>query len=139
MDEILYDLGVDLHSSFQFVDGDLMLSSYNDNLVQSIVNRLKTTLDELDLFYDDYGSILHSFFGWKSTDETIGFMKAEILKVLGDEQRLQSYNVDIEYLPRGKIRIKLELYPVEDISLRVNLVLTETGIITIETDEITIQ
>ena len=77
-EENIYELGIDLSSSFTFHDGDLILSSYDDNLVQAVTNRIQTDLNELDLFYEDYGSILNSFFGWKANEYTIVLMKTEI-------------------------------------------------------------
>ena len=56
-DSVAYECGVDIDSSFQFRDGDLLLSEYDENLVQAVINRLNTNLEELDLFYEDYGSI----------------------------------------------------------------------------------
>lgn len=137
-DEILYDLGVDIDSSFQFENGDLILSSYQNNLIQSVVNRLKTNLNELELIYYDYGSILKNFLGWTATDTTLNFMKSEILKVLEEETRLVNYDCELNYVGKGNVKIELVLYPIQNISIPVNLVLRETGVIEIETDEITI-
>lgn len=137
-DEILYDLGVDIHSSFTFQNGDLLLSNYNDNLAQAVTNRLNTELNELDWFYNDYGSILQSFLGWKANDNTLGFIKSEITKVLNDEPRLTSFDIEVGYTSNGAVRIDLALYPVTDISIPLNLVLTTSGVIEIETDEIII-
>ena len=138
MDEIFYELGVDINSTCSFVNGDLALASYNDNLVQAIVNRLNTDLNELELFYNEYGSILTQFFGWKANDTTLGFIKAEIKKVLDEEPRLMGHTCDVTYDGDGKVRIDLVLYPVLDYGIDVNLVLRKTGVVEIQTDEINI-
>ena len=137
-EEVLYDLGVDLNSEFTFANGDIALVSYQDNLVQSIVNRLNTELNELDLFYEDYGSIITSFLGWKANDETISFMNSELNKVLNEEPRLTGFEFNINYTGEGNIRIDLTLYPILDVAVDANLVLTPNGVVEIETDDIDI-
>lgn len=137
-DEIFYDLGVDLNNTNSFVNGDLALSSYNDNLVQAVVNRLNTELDELDLFYEGYGSILSQFFGWRANDTTLAFIRAEVSKVLSEEVRMVKHECTVTYDGDGRVRIDLVLYPTPDYGINANLVLRETGVITLETDEIEI-
>jgi hypothetical protein len=134
-DGVLYGLGVDLNSSLSFVDGDITLASYQDNLVQAVVNRLNTELDELDWFYYDYGSILTGFLGWKANDTTLGFIKSEISNVLQEEPRLVNYDIRLEYTGNGGVRIDLDLYPTSDLIIPANLVLTNTGVIELETSE----
>lgn len=130
-DELLYDLGVDLNSSLRFVDGDIVLSNYKDNLVQAVVNRLNTDLDELSLFYNDYGSIMNSFFGWRTRDETLGFVKSELETVLQKEARLVSWNYDVNYSD-GALVINLVLNPSLDYDISVTLNLTEDGVEVVE-------
>ena len=133
MDEsVIYDLGVDIDSSFNFHDGDLVLSRYQDNLVQGVVNRLNTDLDELDLFYEGYGSVFSSFLGWRGNDETISYMKSELEQVLQAEPRLESWEYDIKYKGNGKMIVELQLYPARDESVSVSLELTENGLEVIE-------
>jgi hypothetical protein len=134
-DGVLYGLGVDLNSNLSFVDGDITLASYQDNLVQAVVNRLNTELDELDWFYYDYGSILTGFLGWKANDTTLGFIKSEISNVLQEEPRLVNYDIRLEYTGNGGVRIDLDLYPTSDLIIPANLVLTNTGVIELETSE----
>ena len=134
--EVLYELGVDLNSTLDFTNGDLTLATYDNNLVQAIVNRLNTPVDELDDFYEDYGSILTSFLGWKATDETLSFIEAEVENVLDNEERLVNSNCSASYLGDGLVRLELTLNPNETTDLTVNLVLTNTGVVEIETDEI---
>ena len=127
VDEVLYELGVDLDSSFTFNDGDLKLSSYDDNIVQAVTNRLNTQLNELDLFYDGYGSVFRSFFGWKTNDETSNFMKAELETVLEAEPRLTDWEYEISFMGDGKARIDLRLYPNPDYSISASLMVNSTG------------
>ena len=133
-DEVLYELGVDINSKGTFVNGDIALCSYENNLIQAILNRLNTELDELDIFYYDYGSILTNFFGWRGNEETLRFMKSEIKKVLDDEPRLIGHESTLEYIGDGTTRINLILYPSTDVVIETNLVLRETGVIELEVD-----
>ena len=111
-DEVLYSLGIDVSSDFSFHDGDIVLAKYDQNLLQGIVNRLNTDLDELDLFYIDYGSIFTSFFGWRANDVTISFMKSELGTILDNEPRLANWETEITYTGEGKVKVELKLYPV---------------------------
>lgn len=131
-DEVIYELGVDINSSFTFNDGDIVLASYDENLVQSISNRLNTDLDEMDLFYEEYGSIFTNFYGWKGNDETLSFMKSELETVLKDEPRLVSWDFDIRYVGDGRVRIDLRLYPAPDYVVEASLQLTENGVEVVE-------
>lgn len=128
-DEVLYELGVDLNSNFNFIDGDLQLASYDENLVQAVVNRLNTQLNSLGLFYEDYGSVLHSFFGLKANDITYDLIKVELNTVLNMESRISSFDLDMEYDGDGVLHINLSLYPVSSFGSRVdaNLVLNSLG------------
>ena len=134
-DSVAYECGIDIDSSFQFKDGDLILSEYENNLVQSITNQLNTQLDELELFYDNYGSILPTFLGWKATDETIQYMTTEVTTILRKEQRLMNFEVDVKYKGDGTVNIELLLYTTENTIIESNLVLGADGIVEVETDE----
>ena len=133
--EALYELGVDIRSDFTFENGDLKLSKYEENLVQAICNRLTTNLDELELFYEDYGSVLSSFIGWKANDETIDYMQKEIDIVLQDEPRIIDSETEITYKQNGLININLNLTTSSEAEIETNLILNKDGTIEIETDE----
>ena len=133
--EALYELGVDIRSDFTFENGDLKLSKYEENLVQAICNRLNTNLDELELFYEDYGSVLSSFIGWKANDETIDYMQKEIDIVLQDEPRIIDSETEITYKQNGLININLNLTTSSEAEIETNLILSKDGTIEIETDE----
>ena len=126
-DEVLYDLGVDIGSEFTFVDGDLKLASYDTNLVQAVVNRLNTRLNSLDLFYEDYGSVLTSFFGWKANTATIELIRVELDTTLRNEQRIADYSAEIEYDAGGVLHIDLSLTPISGVDVDVNLILNSMG------------
>ena len=127
VDEVFYDLGVDIDSKWCFVDGDLKLISYNDNMVQALTNRLNTNLNELDLFYEEYGSVFTQFLGWRGNDETICFIRTELETVLRQEPRLRNWEYNIEYTGNGILRVDLKLYPTLGSEINVELELTEEG------------
>ena len=126
-DKVLYNLGVDLNSSFTFHDGDITLSNYDDNLVQAICNRLNTRLNELRLFYRDYGSVFRDFLGWHGNDETLGFMSGELETVLLSENRVSDWDFDISY-NNGKVVVKLKLKPNDGYSINATLQLSDNGV-----------
>ena len=125
--ENIVELGVDLNSNWDFKDGDLVLVENKDNLVQSILNRLNSEYDSLDLFYYDYGSVLSNFLGWKHNDETLEFIRLEIEDTLGQEPRLSDFNVEVSYNKIGKILIELYIVFTDETDLSLSLVLEKDG------------
>lgn len=134
-DEILYELGTDFDSGFKFNDGDLQIISYDENLVQSLVNRFNTQLNELDLFYNEYGSVLLDFLGWKANEDTLQFIQSEIETVLNSEERILSYEIEVKYEGNGKIKIDLTLYPTPDYSIDTTLIVDNEGVTEEEGEE----
>lgn len=126
-ENMIYELGVDIDSSLTFVDGDLKLAEYDDNLVQAITRRLKTNLDELDLFYDEYGSVLMNFFGWKGV-EAISFIKSELETVLKAEPRILNWSYDVQMMNDGVMKIDLALYPNPGYVINTSFVVNNEGV-----------
>lgn len=127
VDEVLYDLGVDINSNYTFQDGDLKLTYYDENLIQAVINRLNTRLNTLNLFYEDYGSMLTSFYGWKGNNDTISLIKIELANTLKNELRLQNYESEIFYDGNGVLRMNLTLHPETNTEVTVNLMLNSLG------------
>lgn len=136
--EVLYECGVDLNSDLSFIDGDIKLSMYEDNLIQAVINRLNTTLDELDLFYEDYGTILRDFLGWKAEDDTLDFIKSEVDNVLLNDPRVMAHESEVSYTGEGTVNIDVVLYTVNG-SVDANLVLGSTGVVELDEDEVNIE
>ena len=98
------DYGTDFLKSWELTeDGDIRLISGENNLSQGLVNRFSCDLNSLDLFYDDYGSLLVQFLGWKRNDTTLNFIKLELENRLRNEARLESFNVNVEYADKSWI------------------------------------
>lgn len=123
----IVELGTDLNSKWEFKDGDLILVENKDNLVQSILNRLNSEYDGLDLFYYDYGSVLSSFLGWKHNDETLEFIRLEIEDTLEQEPRLSDFNVGVSYNQNGKVLIDLYIVFDDESDFTLSLVLEKDG------------
>lgn len=131
-DEVNYEYGVDIDRSWSFVDGDLKLVEYDNNIVQAVTNCLNTELDELYVFYTGYGSILKSFLGWKANNLTLNFMKLEIDKALSRDPRLNKFTSMVNYNGNGEIEINIVVSSLNNSNTNVNLVLNEFGDITVE-------
>lgn len=125
---VIVELGCDFNSNWEFKDGDLKIVDNNDNLVQSILNRLNCDYDSLDLYYSDYGSVLTTFLGWKKSDKTLEFIKLEVTNALEQEPRIDEFDIEVEYNSVGKILIDLTFYFGEDNDFSLSLVLDEEGV-----------
>ena len=127
MEEIL-EIGTDISSQWDFVDGDLKLVKQNENICQTIQNRLNTIYDSLSLYYGEYGSFLMKFLGWKKDDETLKFMEMEILNTLSQDPRLQNIDVDLYYGKDGIVNGKIFISFDEETDLSLSLVLNNLGV-----------
>lgn len=132
MDDVNYEFGVDFNSSWDFSDNDLKFVSYDDNIKQAIVNRLNSPLDELDLFYEDYGSNLNRFLGLKNKSYHLKLIELEIEKSLENDPRLTNVEVTAKYDGNGALTINLVVGNSTDEDLEFNLILNEDSV---EVDE----
>lgn len=122
------DYGVDFDSSFTFQDGDLKIVSDKDNLTQAIYNRLNTLYGALDLFYDEYGSYMQSYIGWRKNEETLEFIRLEINYVLASEPRVNLFECDVKYDEDKGVTIDLVVYYNEEDSFELNYILNSDGV-----------
>ena len=125
--EVNYNLGADISSDWEFIDGDLKLVYYKDNLKQAIKNRLGTDLDALDIFYNDYGSVLINFLGFKNDSTTLKFIKLEVDNCLNKDPRINSFESEVSYIGDGKIRIVLNISGENEIN-NLNFILSQEGV-----------
>ena len=125
-------LGTDISSNWNFKDGDLVLVSDEDNIIQSIANRLKTLNGYLNLFYINYGSNLITFSGWKLNDETLSFIKLEVENVLDQDPRLKdNTEVNVYYNDENKPVIEIRAFYNNDSDLSLSLIISEDGSVNI--------
>ena len=111
LDIEITEFGTDIKNTWTFTDqGDLELVSNDDNIIQAILNRLNTRLDELDLYYDEYGSLLQNLLGYPSNEETLEFIRIEIETSLQNEPRLTDFEVTVTKQDKDKININLAIW-----------------------------
>ena len=90
---MVYELGTDINHQWTFHNGDLQLIQDNDNLKQAIYNRITTQDGTYQHFYNNYGSILNTYLGFKKNTTTLEFMKIELERVLLQDPRLQDFKL----------------------------------------------
>ena len=134
VEELSTDLGSDIHTSWDFIDGDLKLISDEENICQSISNRLNNANGCFDLYYNEYGSYLQNYLGWKQSDETISFMKTEIEETLKQDGRFSNTNVELEYTGNGKITGNIQLTYNDETESTLNVTINEEGEAEVEED-----
>lgn len=126
------EYGTDIHRSWTFTNGDLLLASDEYNVAQAIQNRISTNLDELELYYPEYGSLLRTYLGEKRTAENLEFINIEIRSRLELEPRFYDAEVESEYTDDGGIKVTITgTYGVEN-EFEVNLVMDNTGEVIID-------
>lgn len=106
----MVDIGTDINGNWELTEnGDLRLISQEDNMVQSITNRLSCTLNNLKVYYNEYGSLLFGFIGWKQNYTTLEFMKIEIGNRLMQDPRISGYTISLDYNGNGEVDIDLQI------------------------------
>lgn len=80
----------------------------NDNLIQSVKNRINTDYDELNWVYNNYGCNYRQFLGGRATNTTLEFIKNSIKQSLDEEERIDNYDLELSYLD-GKINVVLNI------------------------------
>lgn len=128
LEENISEIGTDINTNWSFLNGDLVLVDNDENLVQSIRNRLTCPEGSFDLYYGNYGSVLEQFMGWRRRQETLDFMKIEVENCLDQDPRIQDYNVELSFENKS-VRIDLQLNYSEDSDLSLSLVLNNEGVV----------
>lgn len=127
MEGNLAELGVDINHKWEFRNGDLVLVSNEENIVQSIMNRLNCEYDSLDDYYFEYGTLLSSFLGFDRSDETLEFIKIEIEATLEQDPRMNNFEVELSYGKTGEVNIYIHIWFDEDSDLNLSLTISEEG------------
>jgi phage baseplate assembly protein W len=80
-----------------------------DNLKQSIINRLNTRYEELNWVYANYGCNYRDYLGLKNNDTTLEFIKNSIKQSLEEETRIETYDLELSYIGDGVIKVILNI------------------------------
>ena len=127
MDEIINELGTDIHSSWNFKDGDLTLITNDDNLVQATRNRLHTRLDSLEYFYAEYGSVLHRIHGWRKNETTLKFMEIALKDTLEQDPRYANFELKLELQSDKRVKVSVHVIYDDDTELDMDYILNTDG------------
>lgn len=123
------ELCTDFNSDWRFNNGDLVLIEDKDNLVQATRNRLNCTVGVLDDFYYEYGSLLHTFLGWRKNETTLRFLRLELERALKQDPRYQNFELDLKYDKNGVLNIGVIVYFDEETTIEMNYTFSEDGTI----------
>ena len=127
MDVKINELGTDIHSSWNFKDGDLGTITNDDNLVQATKNRLNTRLGSSEYFYSEYGSVLHRFHGWRKNETTLKFMEIALTDSLEQDPRYSNFKLNLELQPDKRVKISVHVVYDDDTELDMDFILNTDG------------
>jgi len=124
----LDEIGTDISHDWTFnSQGDLGIVSDEDNIVQTIMNKLNTFRGELDIYYLEYGSIMQSYLGWLSEEDTLDFMKIEMESILSEDARLTDYSVEMSLDGSDKVLIEISISFGNNSEVELSLTTTDDG------------
>lgn len=101
------EFGTDL--SWNKSDTSLETVSDNENIVQSVINRLNTTYEELNWVYSHYGCNYHDYIGLKANETNLEFIKNSIKQALDEEERITNYDLELSYISNGVVNVILNI------------------------------
>ena len=110
------DFGTDI--SWNSSETSLGTVTGEDNLVQSVINRLNTSYDELAWVYNDYGCNYRRYLGLKSNDTSLEFIKNSIKQSLEEEERIEEYDLELSYIGDGVVNVIMNI---DGTNLNINL------------------
>lgn len=123
VDNDILEIGTDINRDWSFnSDGDLNLVSGNDNIIQTIQNRLNTDYDSI-VFYDGYGSFLSKFYSWRRNPETLDYMEKEVRNSILKDPRFTDITVELEYGAKGTVNGYITIVYDDETDLTLSLVL----------------
>lgn len=128
----IYELGVDINSNWEFHDGDLKLISYEQNMGQAVINRLKCYLGAMNIFYNNYGSQITHYLGGINNKRTGEYIRIEIETRVLNDPRIINVECTINRLTHDICEAHLELLFHDGSTGEANLVITGDGTIDLE-------
>ena len=106
----MVDFGTDL--SWNKSSTSLEVVTDDENIIQSVTNRLNTTTDELAWLYTNYGCNYYEYLGLKKNNTSLEFIKNSIKQALDNDERITSYDLELSYIGDGGINVLLNIYGV---------------------------
>ena len=132
----MIEIGTDINREWTMENGDLELVTEDENITQAIYNRLSCYQPLLEVYYENYGGFLRSYFGRKKNSETLGLIRIELETILDQEPRIEDYSLDLSVGDAGNVIISLSLlYSDLEDTVDLNLVLDNSGLELITDDE----
>lgn len=124
------EVGTDINSKWTLTnDGDLKIVNDEENMVQSIANRLSCYQPSMEVYYEQYGGFLTSYLGQRKTSETLDFMKIEIDTMLKQDPRIEEFTSTLSYTEKG-VNVILELIVAGE-EMEVDLIVDDDGGVTV--------
>lgn len=102
----MVDFGTDLN--WNGSETKLTTVTGDENIIQSVKNRINTDYDELNWIYNNYGCNYKQFLGNRATNTTLEFIKNSIKQSLDEEERINGYDLELSYI-KDKIIIILNI------------------------------
>lgn len=123
----MVEFGTDINRDWSFNNGDLVLVQDEDNLAQSIINRVNCYQPSFNVYYGLYGGFLMEHLGSRRNDESLKFIKIELDSILEQEERVNEFESTLSYADDGSVKIDLTL-TVNDENVDLNLILSRDGV-----------
>lgn len=124
------EVGTDINSKWTLTnDGDLKIVNDEENMVQSIANRLSCYQPSMEVYYEQYGGFLTSYLGQRKTSETLDFMKIEIDTMLKQDPRIEEFTSTLSYTEKG-VNVILKLIVAGE-EMEVDLIVDDGGGVTV--------
>jgi len=97
---------------------DFQLITFDDNLKQAMINRLRTAIGEITL-HPDYGSQLHEVLGTNPTDDTLLLVRSHVRAALLQEPRIETID-DINVFFRDNdlrtdVDVEVSVTPIQEL------------------------
>lgn len=104
---IFEQMGVDVDRSWQLFDNDVLLVDGSNNLYQAIYNRLMTSLNDMDYFYDEYGSNMRDWLGELMSYENLQNLADEVHNRVLEDPRIS--DCDVTCVPYKKYNVIINI------------------------------
>lgn len=125
----MINLGTDIMTDWSFSDGDLNIVSDTGNLGQAISNRLNTYLNDLNLFYTDYGSTLFDYLGSLNNENIREYIRIEVESTVIKDNRIQGVDCTVKKVQSNAVECVLNLQLVDNTDVSLDLIITAENVV----------